>query len=76
MGNDPLAKQSRALASAASLNAGYQAANNQAQAAVVHAEAMQTAMNATSQLGGQAIIRGGGIAAGVGVPGDVTPTSP
>ena len=69
--NDPLTKQTRALSSAASLNAGYQAANNQAQAAVAHAEAMQTAVNATSQLGGQATIKAGGIAAGVAIPADV-----
>jgi len=70
--NDPITRQSRALVTAAQLNAGYQAANNQAQAAVVAASAMQTAVNATSAAGGAAIVKAGGVATGPSIPADVT----
>jgi hypothetical protein len=70
--NDPITRQSRALVTAAQLNGGYQAANNQAQAAVVAASAQQSAVNATSLAGGAAIVKAGGIATAAAIPADVT----
>ena len=46
--NDPSVKLTRALANAAQLNAGYESALSQAQAALAHAQAEASAVNGTS----------------------------
>ena len=73
--NDPLTRQTRALSRAASLNAGYQATVNQANAAAVHAEAMVTATVNTSGVQGQNLIKAGYVANGPQTPTNNMPAS-
>jgi len=71
--NDPVTRQTRAMARAADLNAGYSASVNQANAALVQAEGVVTATKGTSELDGEALIKAGYPAVGITTPTNSAP---